>query len=168
MKRIIIILILITSNSFGQNIDSEKIAEIDSIFSSINRLKRSEYKTFKSSGYIKKRKFIFFKKTIGSFNEDVIYIDDEILKITHTEFLNKELKNESYYYSNNKLIKYEIKLYDDLELNINEIISKAYYENGELIKFSSNKEWKFDSLKTYEEAMKLCLEYLQFKNFMNQ
>ena len=82
MKKIIVLFLFSISFSFGQNIESEKISEIDSIYKNINELKKSEYKTFESSGLIKKKRLIFFKKNIGSFNEDVIYVNNKILKIT--------------------------------------------------------------------------------------
>lgn len=162
MKKIILLFIFSISFSFGQNIDTEKISEIDSIYSSINRLKSSEYKTIQSSGLIKKKKLIFFKKTIGSFNLDVIYINNEILKIRYVEFLNEEFKNEIYYFSKNKLIKYEIKSFDNIELFHNEINSKAYFENGKLIKFWSDKVTEFNALKILEKAKELNKSHLEF------
>jgi hypothetical protein len=67
VKKIIILFIFSISISFGQNIESEKIYEIDSICKSINKLKKVEYKTFESSGLISKKKLIFFKKKYWKF-----------------------------------------------------------------------------------------------------
>ena len=164
MKKIIFLLILWTSFSFGQNIESKKISEVDSICSNINCLKKSEYKTFQSSGLINKKIFFFFKKNIGSFNEDVIYIGNEILKITYVEFLNGKVKNERYYFSKNKLIKYEIRTFDEKELRKSEINAKAYYDNDKLLKFWSDKDTAFDFLKTLEKSNELNSNYLEFQN----
>ena len=151
------------SFSFGQNIESEKISKIDSICKKINKLKKSEYKTFESSGLIKKKKLVFFKKNIGSFNEDVIYVNNKILKITYVEFLKGKVKNERYYFSENNLIKYEIRTFDEIEMDRTEINSVAYFDNGELIKFWSDKETEFDASKILEKANERNSNYLEFQ-----
>ncbi len=156
------------SFSFGQNIESKKISEVDSICSNINCLKKSEYKTFQSSGLINKKIFIFFKKNIGSFNEDVRCIGNEILKITYVEFLNGKVKNERYYFSKNKLIKYEIRnILMKKELRKSEINAKAYYDNNKLLKFWSDKDTAFDFLKTLEKSNELNSNSLEFQDNNN-
>jgi len=163
VKKIIILFIFSISFSFGQNIESEKINEIDSICKSINKLKKVEYKTLESSGLITKKKLLFFKKNIGSFNEDVIYVNNKILKITHVEFLNGKVKNERYYFSENNIIKYEIRTFDENEMNKTEINSVAYFDNGKLIKFWSDKETEFDALEILKKANQLNSNYLELQ-----
>lgn len=163
VKKIFILFIFSISFSFGQNIESEKINEIDSICKSINKLKKVEYKTLESSGLINKKKLIFFKKNIGSFNEDVIYVNNKILKITYVEFLNGKVKNERYYFSENNIIKYEIRTFDENEMNKTEINSVVYFDNGKLIKFWSDKETEFDALEIHRKANELSSKYLEFQ-----
>lgn len=162
MKKIGLLFILTISFSFGQNIESVKINEIDSIYKSINKLKKEEYKTFQSSGFINKKKFLFFKKNIGSFHEDVIYINNKILKITYVEFLKGKVKNERYYFSENNLIKYEIRTFDEIEMDKTEINSVAYFDNGKLIKYWSDKETEFYALEILKKANELNSNYLEF------
>jgi len=162
MKKIVLLFILSFSFSFGQNIVFKKIAEIDSLCSSINKLKKSEYKTLQSSGVIKKKKFIFFNKTVGGFNQDVTFANNKILKITYVEFLKDKVKNERFYFSDNKLVKYEIRTFDKTEIEKSEINSNAYFENEKLIKFWSDKETEFNALKIFEQAKELNSNYLEF------
>ena len=163
MKKIIILFIFSISISFGQNIESEKIHEIDSIYESINKLKKTEYKTLESSGLIKKKKLIFFKKNIGRFNEDVIYRNNKILKITYVELMKGKVKNERYYFSENNLIKYEIRTFDEIEIKKNEINCVAYFNNGKLIKFWSDKETEFEASEIQRKANELNSKYLEFQ-----
>jgi len=162
MKKIVLLFILSFSFSFGQNIDSEKIAEIDSLCSNINILKKSEYKTLQSSGVIKKKKLIFFNKTVGGFNEDVTYVNNKILKITYVEFLKDKVKNERFYFSENNIIKYEIRTFNEIEMEKSEINSVAYFENEKLIKFWSDKETEFNAPEIIKNAKRLISVYLDF------
>ncbi len=162
MKKIVLLFILSFYLSFGQNIESEKIVQIDSLCSSINKLKKSEYKTLQSSGVIKKKKLIFFNKTVGGFNEDVTYVNNKILKISYVEFLKDKVKNERFYFSDNNLVKYEIRIFNRTEIDKSEINSVAYFENEKLIKFWSDKETEFNALKIFEQAKELNSNYLEF------
>lgn len=162
MKKIVLLFILSFYFSFGQNNDSEKIAEIDSLCSTINKLEKSEYKTLQSSGVIKNKKLIFFNKTVGGFNEDVIYVNNKILKITYVEFLKDKVKNERFYFSDNNLIKYEIRTFNEIEMGKSEINSVAYFENEKLVKFWSDKETEFNAPEIIKNAKKLIIVYLDF------
>lgn len=162
MNKIVLLFILTFHFSFGQNIDSDKIAAIDSLCSSINKLKKSEYKTLQSSGVIKKKKLIFFNKTVGSFNEEVTYVNNKILKITYIEFLKDKVKNERFYYSDNNLVKYEIRIFNKAEIKKSEINFIAYFENESLIKFQSDKETEINTLEIIKNSKQLILSYIDF------
>lgn len=162
MKKIVILFILSFHFSFGQNIESEKVAQIDSLCSSINKLKKSEYKTLQSSGIIKKKKLIFFNKTVGRFNEEVTYVNNKILKITYHEFLKDKVKNERFYFSDNNLVKYEIRIFNKAEIEKSEINFIAYFENENLIKFQSDKETEINTLEIIKNSKQLILSYIDF------
>lgn len=162
MKKIVLLFILSFYLSFGQNIESEKIVQIDSLCSSINKLKKSEYKTLQSSGVIKKKKLIFFNKTVGGFNEDVTYVNNKILKITYVEFLKDKVKNERFYFSDNNLVKYEIRIFNKAEIEKSEINFIAYFENENLIKFQSDKETEINILEIIKNSKQLILSYIDF------
>ncbi len=111
---------------------------------------------------IKKKKLIFFNKTVGGFNEDVTYVNNKILKITYVEFLKDKVKNERFYFSENNIIKYEIRTFNEIEMEKSEINSVAYFENEKLIKFWSDKETEFNAPEIIKNAKRLISVYLDF------
>ena len=164
VKKIIFLLILWTSFSFGQNIESKKISEVDSICDNINNLKKTEYKTIQGSGLINKKRFFFFDKNIGSFHEDVVCVDKQILKISYTEILNGKTKNEIYYFSKNKLIRYELRTFNKKGESNNDVNSKVYYDNEKLLKIWNDGETNFDFLQTLEKSKELISNYIELQN----
>ena len=133
-KKICILIFFISISVIGQNSKNLRVVEIDSLISliPINPAKNDEFSQIQSSGLISKKSWIFFNKTIGSFNQDVIYKDNLLYLIKiYTENKNDAI-NEFYYYENGKLIKYKKKL-SDIENETNCEIYSVYIQNDSIL-----------------------------------
>src|SRR5690606_13448177 len=142
IKKILILIIFCKSfSSFGQVTDLIKLKTIDSLVSIIRDKPNKEdcFEISKCSGLITKKKFLFFKKQVGNFHENVIYKNGTIYLIKKFTNLENTSTAEYYYYNNDKLIYYIKKLEKFDEDNL---ISKnkifAYFDSKKLIKITGN------------------------------
>src|SRR5690606_538047 len=113
IKKILILIIFCKSfSSFGQETDLIKLKTIDSLVSIIPEKpnKEDSFEIIQSSGLITKKKFLFFKKQVGNFHENVIYKNGTIYLIKKFTNLENTSTAEYYYYNNDKLIYYIKKL----------------------------------------------------------
>lgn len=132
MAKIISILIFfISANVYCQDSENLRFNQIDSLIASIPEKPNgnNQYKQIQSSGLIYKKTFIFFKKSVGSFHENILYKDKSIRSIR----INKNLRNknsmEYFYYDRVQLIKYVKKT----ESPKNNSSISFYWENGKII-----------------------------------
>ena len=66
-------------------------------------------------------------------------------------------------FDNLNLPKVVLNDFDENEMNKTEINSVAYFDNGKLINFWSDKETEFDALEIHRKANELSSKYLEFK-----
>jgi hypothetical protein len=116
----------------GQKKESSYIQHIDSLI-----LSKKNYTDIQSSGIIHKRILGIIKKRVGSLSKEVLLNDTLIYSITNIYHYEKgeELVEKSFYYHNNKLIKYENRLIKKANANngdilIHEVI--VYFKNNEI------------------------------------
>ncbi|WP_276974826.1 hypothetical protein, partial [Flavobacterium filum] len=67
-----------------------------------------------------------------------------------------------FYYSDNNLVKYEIRIFNKAEIKKSEINFIAYFENESLIKFQSDKETEINTLEIIKNSKQLILSYIDF------
>jgi len=166
-KQIVTFLIWIFSlTTFGQESDSLKINRIDSQISVIpeNPTKEDTFEIIQSSGLISKKKFLLFKKQIGSFHENVVYENREIHLIKIYTNLPDVSIIEYYYYNNDELIHYLKKTEKFLKNNQStKNITSAYFDNKRLITVTENVDFDVNEVLTKSHKNKS-----DWKEFINR
>src|SRR5690606_23669895 len=137
--------------TFGQESDSIKLKTIDSIVSIIpeNPTKQDAFEIIQSSGLISKKKFLFFKKRVGSFHENVVYKNRTIYLIKILTNLQNIHTVEYYYYNNEELIHYikKIEKFDKDNLTSKNKYS-AYFDSKKLVKVTENLDFDVNEVLT--------------------
>lgn len=145
--------LLISFHVNGQISDSLMVNQIDSLVSLIpsNNVKNDFYHIIQASGRIDKKVMGLFKKQIGCLSSDVIYHDTLIYSIENVYSYKKDNKtlSETFYYMDNRLIKYIKQLSINPDLNPDVILKHkiiAYFNKNKLIKLTEkiNDDYKFD------------------------
>ena len=152
--------------TFGQESDSIKLKTIDSIVSIIpeNPTKQDAFEIIQSSGLISKKKFLFFKKRVGSFHENVVYKNRTIYLIKILTNLQNIHTVEYYYYNNEELIHYikKIEKFDKDNLTSKNKYS-AYFDSKKLVKVTENLDFDVNEVLTKSHKNKS-----EWKEFINQ
>ena len=166
-KQILTYIIWIFSlSAFSQESDSIKINRIDSQVSKIpeNPTKEDAFEIIQSSGLISKKKFLLFKKRIGSFHENIVYKNGEIHLIKIYTNLPDISTIEYYYYNNDELIHYLKKTEKVLKNNQSKKnITSAYFNNKKLITVTENVDFDVNEVLTKSHKNKS-----DWKEFINQ
>jgi hypothetical protein len=149
----IFVVLLISFHINGQNSDSLMVNQIDSLISLIpsNNSRNNFYNIIQASGRIDKKILGLFKKRIGSLSSDVIYHDTLIYSIENIYSYTKDNKtlSETFYYMDNKLIKYIKRLSDNPDLKPDDLLKHkiiAYFNKNKLIELTEkiNDDYTFD------------------------
>lgn len=134
MKKAFVLIFFFTITINAQNTEYSRIDQIDSLVLSIplTMVKANGYNQIEGSGLIFKNSWMFFKKRIGSFNDMIIYRDDQVFLIQKFTRNKKGTLLENFFYENNSLIKYErevsnVKNESDIK------VYHLYFDNNQII-----------------------------------
>jgi hypothetical protein len=149
-------LFLTTKNLIGQNLDSIKVARIDSSILSVSEdIKNGDnYTTSWSYDFLYKKYLGLLKKQIGAYSLRIIHHDSLIFSTNRVyRYTDNRETNELFYFTNNRLIKYEKKiLISGSSLNNNPYSSIiVYFDRDRIIKQVSN-NYRFGAI----EQQKVC------------
>lgn len=160
-----------TTRVFGQNADTTKVIQIDSLVSLIpeNVSNDSYFYNIQASGSIYKKFLGLFKLHKGGYSSCTIFHDSIIFSVENIYQYNKENKVlvETFYYYENVLAKYENRLSTKSD-SANSVVLKhfisAYFDKNRLIKKVEiiNDQYRFDNavqLKIYEKATAEVLDW---------
>tara|TARA_R110002020_G_scaffold432607_1_gene642668 strand:- start:1040 stop:1540 length:501 start_codon:yes stop_codon:yes gene_type:complete len=136
--------LLFTFSLSAQTSDLLIISEINNTVNEIDN--NPDYKRLHEDGELTKRELLIFEKHIGMFYSNVVYSDTLIL-LTENEFSyqkNSTIRNEKYYFKDNKLIKYNEEIWGK-DILVHKLC--AYFINERLIKIETQDNFEFDTEK---------------------
>ncbi len=135
----IIALVFFSIALHSQDLDSIKIQKIDSLVLAIpeSTVNNPDFNIIQESGLIHKKVLGIFKKQTGSVSTDVIFHDTLIYKVDNSyKYINGRETRDIFYYTNNKLIKFENSTYQKSNDSSNKVLQhsvSAYFMNNELV-----------------------------------
>ena len=148
----IITLLFFTIGLYCQELDSNQIQKIDFLVLAIpeSTVNNTDFNIIQESGLIHKKVLGIFKKRTGSVSTEVIFHDTLIYKVDNSYlYINGKETRDIFYYTNNKLIKYENSTYLKSKDSSEKVLQHnvfAYFKNNELIhkKVTSIDEYNFN------------------------
>ena len=119
-------------------------------------IKNGDYYTAAwSYDFLYKKYFGLFKRQIGAYSLRIIHHDSLIFSANRIyRYTNNNETNEFFYFTDNRLIKYEKKMLDGCDSSMNNNLHHsivAYFDNNRIIK-QINDNYSFDTL----EQQKIC------------
>ncbi|BAX81821.1 hypothetical protein [Labilibaculum antarcticum] len=142
MKHLILLIFgfALSINLIAQESDSLLVSKIDKIANDIDN--NPEYQRLHEDGELTKKKWMFFEKHVGGFYSNIVYSDSLILSTENEFFYAKQnrTKNEKFYFSEHRLIKYTEKVIVDSILRHR---IDAYFDNEGLVKVENEIHDKF-------------------------